>query len=159
MAFNEYASFDGLALGRMVRERKITPAELMDAAIARAEKHNAKLNAIVFKDYDRARATARAHVAGAAPFVGVPLLLKDIMGDCAGMPTRSACAFLPATPMPAGWRLGAIDRIALTFFVLIASPIGLANEIERSVYEFFKPGCGWLENRSLAIYPLGAAIS
>ena len=93
MSFNEYASFDGLALGRMVRELKVTPAELMDAAIARAEKHNAKLNAIVFKDYDRARATARAHAAGDAPFAGVPLLLKDIMGDCAGMPTRSACAF------------------------------------------------------------------
>ncbi|HYK64813.1 MAG TPA: amidase family protein [Patescibacteria group bacterium] len=99
MAFNEYASFDGLALGRMVRERKVTPAELMDAAIARAEKHNAKLNAIVFKDYDRARATASAHHSS-GPFAGVPLLLKDIMGDCAGMPTRSACAFIPATPMP-----------------------------------------------------------
>ena len=101
MAFNEYASFDGLALGRMVRERKVTPAELMEAAIARAEKHNAKLNAIVFKDYDRARVTALAQKAGDAPFAGVPLLLKDIMGDCAGMPTRSACAFVPATPMPA----------------------------------------------------------
>jgi amidase len=99
VAFNEYASFDGLALGRMVRARKITPAELMDAAIARAEKHNAKLNAIVFKDYDRARATARSHRSD-GPFAGVPLLLKDIMGDCEGMPTRSACAFLPATPMP-----------------------------------------------------------
>ena len=68
----------------MVRERKVTPAELMDAAISRAEKHNAKLNAIVFKDYDRARAAALAQKAGAAPFAGVPLLLKDIMGDCAG---------------------------------------------------------------------------
>jgi len=101
MSFNEYASFDGIALGRLVRERKITPAELMDAAIARAEKHNAKLNAIVFKDYDRARAAARARKLGSAPFEGVPLLLKDIMGDCAGMPTRQACAFVPATPMPA----------------------------------------------------------
>ncbi len=27
MSFNEYASFDGLALGRMVRERKVTSAE------------------------------------------------------------------------------------------------------------------------------------
>jgi amidase len=99
MSFNEYASFDGLALGRMVRERKVTPAELMDAAIARAEQHNPSLNAIVFKDYDRALATARERRAGAAPFEGVPLLLKDIMGDCAGMPTRSACAFVPATPI------------------------------------------------------------
>ncbi len=101
MSLDEYASFDGLALGRMVRDGKVTPAELMNAAIARAERHNAKLNAIVFKDYDRALAAARTHKVGAAPFEGVPLLLKDIMGDCAGMPTRSACAFVPATPMPA----------------------------------------------------------
>ena len=101
MSFNEYASFDGLALGRMVRERKVTSAELMEAAIAHAEKHNAKLNAIVFKDYDRALTVARERKAGSAPFEGVPMLLKDIMGDCAGMPTRSACAFLPATPMRA----------------------------------------------------------
>jgi amidase len=99
MAFKEYASLDGLALGRMVREREITAAELMDAAIARAEKHNAKLNAIVFKDYERARATALASKGGAGVFAGVPMLLKDIMGDCAGMPTRSACAFIPATPI------------------------------------------------------------
>ena len=101
MAFDEYASFDGLALGRMVRERKVAPAELMEAAIARAERHNARLNAIVFKDYDRARAAARDRKIGSAPFEGVPMLLKDIMGDCAGMPTRSACAFIPPTPMPA----------------------------------------------------------
>ena len=50
----------------MVRERKVTPAELMDAAIARAEKHNPKLNAIVFKDYDRALAAARERKAGSA---------------------------------------------------------------------------------------------
>jgi amidase len=101
MPFDEYSSFDGLALGRLVRERKVTAAELMEAAIARAEKHNPKINAIVFRDYERARAAARERKPGAAPFEGVPLLLKDIMGDCAGMPTRSACAFVPATPMPA----------------------------------------------------------
>jgi amidase len=100
MSFKEYASFDGLTLGRMVRDREITPHELMEAAIARAEKQNPKLNAIVFKDYDRALRTARDHTPGDAPFEGVPLLLKDIMGDCAGMPTRSACAFIPATPLP-----------------------------------------------------------
>ena len=46
------------------------------------------------------RATALAYKGGAGAFAGVPMLLKDIMGDCAGMPTRSACAFIPATPMP-----------------------------------------------------------
>ncbi len=84
MAFNEYSTFDGLALGRMVRECKVTPAELMDAAISCAEKHNAKLNAIVFKDYDRARAAALAHKAGAPPFAGVPLLLQGHHGRLGG---------------------------------------------------------------------------
>lgn len=100
MALSEYASFDGIGLGELVCRREVTPLELMEEAIARAEKHNPKLNAIVFKDYDRSHTTAKFHnVAG--PFAGVPLLLKDIMGDCEGMPTRAACAFLPATPMAA----------------------------------------------------------
>ncbi len=82
----------------MVRERQVAPAELMDAAIAGAEKHNTKLNAIVFKDYDRARRGARAQGRRRAVRGGA-LLLKDIIGDCAGMPTRSACAFIPAMAM------------------------------------------------------------
>ncbi len=136
MAFNEYSSFDGLALGRMVREGQVTPAELMDSAIARAEKHNAKLNAIVFKDYDRARATALAHKAGAAAFAGVPLLLKDIMGDCAGMPTRSACAFVPATPMPADSELVARYKRAgfIPFAKTNAPELGIPPVTESRLY-------------------------
>ncbi len=136
MAFNEYASFDGLALGRMVREGQVTPAELMDAAIARAEKHNAKLNAIVFKDYDRARAAALARKASAAPFAGVPLLLKDIMGDCAGMPTRSACAFVPAMPMPADSELVARYKRAgfIPFAKTNAPELGIPPVTESRLY-------------------------
>ena len=136
MAFDEYASFDGLALGRLVREGKITPAELMDAAIVRAEKHNSTLNAIVFKDYDRARAAANAHKADAAPFAGVPLLLKDIMGDCAGMPTRSACAFIPATPMPADSELVARYKRAgfVPFAKTNAPELGIPPVTESRLY-------------------------
>jgi amidase len=136
MAFNEYCSFDSLALGRMVRERKVTPAELMDAAISRAEKHNAKLNAIVFKDYDRAHATAHAYKPGAAAFAGVPLLLKDIMGDCAGMPTRSACAFVPATPMPADSELVARYKRAgfIPFAKTNAPELGIPPVTESRLY-------------------------
>jgi amidase len=136
MPFDEYASFDGLALGRMVRERKVTPAELMEAAIARAEKHNGRLNAIVFKDYDRALAAARDRKAGAAPFEGVPMLLKDIMGDCAGMPTRSACAFIPATPMPADCELVARYKRAgfIPFAKTNAPELGIPPVTESRLY-------------------------
>jgi len=40
MAFKEYASMDGLALGRLVRAGEITAAALMDAAIARERRRS-----------------------------------------------------------------------------------------------------------------------
>ncbi|MEJ1968884.1 MAG: amidase family protein [Rhizomicrobium sp.] len=97
MAFNEYASYDGLGLSALVAKKKVKPSELMDAAIARAESLNPKLNAIVFADYDRARTTAASRLPE-GPFTGVPFLLKDIGAACAGMPTRNASGFIPAIP-------------------------------------------------------------
>ncbi|MBL6939911.1 MAG: amidase [Alphaproteobacteria bacterium] len=99
MAFKEYASYDGLGLAALVAKKKIKPSELMDEAIARTEALNPKLNAVVFKDYDRARKTAAGKL-GKGPFAGVPFLLKDIFGNCEGMPTRNASAFIPSVPMP-----------------------------------------------------------
>jgi amidase len=100
MAISEYSSLDGLALGELVRKRAVTPPELLDEAIARVEKHNSKLNAIVYKFYDQARDAARKRQSGNAPFEGVPMLLKDILGDCAGVPTHYGTRYVPEIPMP-----------------------------------------------------------
>ena len=59
MGFKEYASYDGLGLAALVAKKKVKPIELMEEAIARAEALNPKLNAIVYKDYERARKTAK----------------------------------------------------------------------------------------------------
>jgi len=99
MAFAEYASYDGLGLAALIAKKKVKPIELMEAAIARAEAVNPKINAIVFKDYDRAKQTAKGKLPK-GPFSGVPFLLKDIAGNCEGMPTRNASAFIPPIPMP-----------------------------------------------------------
>ena len=48
MGFAEYANYDGLGLAELVDKGKVTPLELIDAAIERAERHNPTLNAIVF---------------------------------------------------------------------------------------------------------------
>ena len=99
MAFAEYAEFDGLGLAALVAKKKIKPIELLDEAIARADALNPKLNAIVYKDYDRARTAAKGKLPKGA-FTGVPFLLKDIFALAEGVPTRQASRFFPPIPWP-----------------------------------------------------------
>src|SRR5271157_4589914 len=105
MAIHEYASLDGLALGELVRKGEVTALELLEEAIARVEKHNGAINAIVYKFYDQARAAARNRKTGNAPFEGVPFLLKDLLGDCAGVPTRYGSRYASEIPAPADFEL------------------------------------------------------
>ncbi|MCW5772303.1 MAG: amidase, partial [Rhodospirillaceae bacterium] len=76
-SFPGYESFDGLALADLVRRREASPVELLDAAIARIERANPHLNAVIAPLYDRARRTIAAGLPQ-GPFTGVPFLLKDL---------------------------------------------------------------------------------
>ncbi|MEQ1864263.1 MAG: amidase family protein [Micropepsaceae bacterium] len=91
MTFPQYADFDGLGLADLVRKKDVSPAELLESAIERAERHNGKLNAIVYKAYDMARAAAPKLPDG--PFKGVPFLIKDLGVEVAGMPRTDGTAF------------------------------------------------------------------
>jgi amidase len=97
MAFAEYEKYDGIGLGELVKQKKISALELVDEAIARAERHNPKLNAIIFKAFDAARDAARNGVPN-GPFSGVPMLLKDMRAGAVGMPTRSGSRMVPPIP-------------------------------------------------------------
>ncbi|HEY0104582.1 MAG TPA: amidase family protein [Rhizomicrobium sp.] len=97
MSFAQYASFDALGLAALVKAKKIKPSEAMEAAIARAEAVNPVLNAIVFADHEGAR-TAAGRKPPAAPFGGVPMLLKDMRANVVGWPTRSGSRYVPAHP-------------------------------------------------------------
>ena len=96
MAISEYASHDGLGLAALVKAGEVTPAELAEEAIARIEKHNPALNAVVQKLYEQGRAMAKAPAKG--PFHGVPFLLKDAFGDMAGTATRDGSRFRSGEP-------------------------------------------------------------
>ena len=96
MAFAEYAKYDGLGLAELVAKKKVKPGELVEEAIARAERLNPKLNFVVFEAYDRARAAAKGKLKG--PFAGVPFFLKDILALAEGMPTRQGARFFPNVP-------------------------------------------------------------
>jgi len=94
MGSADYASYDGLGLAELVANRDVQPIELVNEAIARAEAVNPKLNAVVYADYERARAAAQAPLPD-GPFRGVPFFLKDILGFAKGMPTRQGAEFMP----------------------------------------------------------------
>ena len=66
--FPEFEKYDGLGLAELVRARQIAPADLVEEAISRIEAHNQKINAVICKRYDQARAAAVA--ARMAPLAG-----------------------------------------------------------------------------------------
>ena len=92
MAFTEYSEYDGLGLAELVRRGEVSPAELVEEAIARIERHNPVLNAVVYKAYDEARRTARGALPDGA-FRGVPFLIKDLGMEVAGMPMTDGSVY------------------------------------------------------------------
>ena len=96
--FPEYENYDALGLAELVRNGEVTAAELLDAAIARAEMRNPTVNAIVDKLYDHGRDTIAAGLPD-GPFTGVPYLLKDIGGVLGGyVQTRGSRFFDDLVP-------------------------------------------------------------
>ncbi len=88
----DYADYDGLGLAGLVRKGEVTARELTDAAIERIERHNPKLNAVVFKAYDEARGIASGQLPE-GPFKGVPFLIKDLGVRVKNWPRTSASKF------------------------------------------------------------------
>jgi amidase len=91
-AADRFARLDATAQAALVASGEVTPAELVEAAIARIEAVNPALNAVTHKLYERARAQA-AGPRGAGLFAGVPFLIKDLL-PIAGVPGTSSCRAL-----------------------------------------------------------------
>lgn len=65
---------DATEQAELVRSGRASPAELVDEAIARVERLNPELNAVITPLFDKAREAAAAGPP-AGPFQGVPFLL------------------------------------------------------------------------------------
>ncbi|MHC4677022.1 MAG: amidase [Planctomycetota bacterium] len=80
----EYTDLDAMALTELILRKKVTPRELVEAAIERIEELNPTLNAVVTPMYEQALSAANSpSVEG--PFAGVPFLLKDVLAAYAGV--------------------------------------------------------------------------
>jgi amidase len=119
MPISDYADYDALGLADLVRRREVTPQELADEAIARIERHNGALNAVIFTAYDEARERAGSLPDG--PFKGVPFLLKDILGDMAGWPTTQGSAFMKDYRAPVN------SELTNRFLAAGLNPLGKTN--------------------------------
>jgi amidase len=96
--FADYTRHDGLALAALVRSGVVSAAELLETALARIDAHNPALNAVIRTRHEQVRAEA-AQVDRAAPFAGVPFLVKDLIATLAGEPTASGNRLLANRPM------------------------------------------------------------
>lgn len=83
---DDFAWLDATAQAELVARRDASPAELVDAAIARIETANPAINAVIHERFDRGRAEAASAALPAGPMRGVPFLVKDAVCHTAGDP-------------------------------------------------------------------------
>src|SRR5438128_2103006 len=99
---DELAFLDATAQADLVRRRKLSPAELVEAAIRRIDRVNGELNEVIIPLFEKARTAAAGAALPDGPFRGVPFLVKDIFGHTAGDPYHAGMKLLR--------RLGWVER-------------------------------------------------
>jgi amidase len=87
----DYATAGAADLARALAARQVSAVELFETAVAAIEARDGPINAVVVRDFDRARAAAKAADAALArgearPLLGVPMTVKE-SHNIAGLPT------------------------------------------------------------------------
>ena len=109
MRLPEYDRLDATALAGLVRGGQLSATELLEAALDRIDTRDPALGAVVRRRDEAARREAAELADGlrrrnpallAAPFPGVPLLVKDLVATLAGEPTGSGNRVLAGCPRP-----------------------------------------------------------
>jgi len=88
-----YGSLDGLGLAELVKKGDVTPSEIMEEAIRRAEAVNGELNFLTYRAYEEGRRMAADPALPDGPFKGVPWLVKEIATSWKGLQTTNACPY------------------------------------------------------------------
>ena len=86
MSTDEWATADAVALAAAIRSDEVSAREVVAAAIDRIEGSNPDLNAVVATRFEAALAEVDAGLPD-GPLRGVPILIKDLGADVAGLPS------------------------------------------------------------------------
>jgi amidase len=73
---SDLSAHDAMGLAELIRTKQIAPGDAVEDTIRKIEAVNPKLNAVIYKTYDRARQRT-AEPLGNGPFAGVPFVVKD----------------------------------------------------------------------------------
>jgi amidase len=97
---SDLAFADAVELAKLIRDRAISPVELVELYLDRIDRLDPQLDAFVTVDSDGALAAARAaeRALAAAPFRGVPLPIKDLHETAGLRTTYSSKAFADYVP-------------------------------------------------------------
>jgi amidase len=125
---------DASALAELVRRGEVKPIELVDAAIARIEALDPHLNAVIHRQFERARDDAGGSSVD-GPLGGVPFLVKDLGCEEAGEPHHQGMRAL----RDAGWRASADSDLARTFRRAGLIPLGRTNVPELALMGTTEP--------------------
>lgn len=133
----ELAWMDAISQADLVAKKELSPRELVEGAIARIEKLNPALNAVVTPLFEKGRAQAASDLPR-GPFRGVPFLVKDLICGTQGDPMYNGCRLMKSLGMvsPFDSNLGARYRAAgLVFLGKTATPeFGLTATSEALAY-------------------------
>ncbi|HVL55999.1 MAG TPA: amidase, partial [Burkholderiaceae bacterium] len=132
--FAEYPAHDGIGLAELIRRDEVSAGEVLQAALARLEQLNPRLNAVTLPMADYAHAQLRDGLPD-GPFRGVPVLLKDLLSACAGVPTRSGNRLLKNRAPPAQADSALIARLRASGVVFI----GKTNTAELGLTPYTEP--------------------
>lgn len=94
--------YDAVALGQLLQQGEFTASELLEVVLQRIAQRNPALNVIAQPMEEAARAQAASWRKGdpSSLVSGVPILLKDLLADVAGMPTLCGSRICRELPIP-----------------------------------------------------------
>ncbi len=93
MTIREYVTWDAIKIAQLIKNKEISPEEILEEAISRAEKINPNINAIICPLYDHAKKDIK-NLDITFPLAGVPFLLKDLLSHLKGTPLTSGSRIL-----------------------------------------------------------------
>lgn len=109
-------------MAALIRRRRLSPIELVEAHLAQISKHNPRINAFFTLLGEEARSAAKQAEAALTrgdaigSLHGIPVTIKESF-DIAGMPTRCASRLLPDAP--AGSDATAVRRLRMAGAILL----------------------------------------
>jgi amidase len=133
-ARSELSSYDAVGLAELIRTGQVTAAEVVEDTIRKIETINPKLNAVIYKVYDPARARAAATLSDGS-LAGVPFLVKDNATVAGIRLTRGSRALRDNVSKETAPFFAATERSGLNLIGVTNMPeMGLIDGTENVLY-------------------------